>query len=276
MNRLSGTFLIFVAVIAPLLVFATPDSELRLICQKAATECVMPYMIVLMGLFVVLVAVWRDKRKWVRWVTMGIFLLQITAGNGIVSQYAVLSLERPFQEQRSFELEPFDAIVVLGGGTDEARNGYAESSLAGDRVVVAARMYHAGLVKTIYCTGDRIAKLSHDLMSPAEEAEEILVALGVPGGQIKKVGGMNTTLEMTNLREVVEPGQRVGLITSAWHLARAMRLSKTHGLDFVPIPSDFRADNPIDVTPIEFIPAAEDCAMISLVWKEYLAGLVGR
>lgn len=265
-----------ILAIAAFAVFALPHPGYRLVCQKIATELIMPYAVVTLGLLALLVAVWRDERRWLRWVVGSLFLLQFAGGNGIISQYLLLTLEKPFQSQRTFDLEPFDAVVVLGGGTDEARNGFAEAALAGDRVVVAARVFHAGLTDKIICTGDRFEIISKDKMSPAEEAEEILMGLGVPLEKIQRLGGVNTVAEMKNLKEIIEPGQRVGLITSAWHLGRAMRLSKAQGLDFTPLPADFKTDNPINISPFEFVPDANDAADLQSVIKEYLAQLVGR
>lgn len=262
--------------IAAFAVFAMPNPEYRLICQKLATELVMPYALVAVGLLCLTILVWRNDQSWLRWALGGLFVLHLAGGNGLISQYLLLSLERPYQKQRTYELEPFDAIVVLGGGTDEARNGFAESGESGDRVVVAARAYHAGLTKKIICTGDRIELISKDKMSPAEEAFEILVGLGVPDQHVHRLGGVNTIAEMKNLKKILDPNQRIGLITSAWHMPRAIRLSKTQGLDFVPLPADFRTDNPITLSPFELIPDANDSADIQIAVKEYLAKLVGR
>ena len=274
MKRLILAFAAF--AFAVLAVFALPHPGYRLVCQKIATESVMPYSLVAMGLLAALIAVWRDQRKWLRWLVGGLLLLHYGGGNGVISQYLLLTLEEPFQTQRTYELEPFDAIVVLGGGTDEARNGYAESSLAGDRIVVAARVYHAGLTPRIICTGDRFDTLGVDAMSPANEAEEILIGLGIPKEHIERVGGQTTSAEMVNLTKVIQPNQRVGLVTSAWHLGRAMKLSKTQGLDFTPIPADFRTDRPININALELLPDADDSADIRIVIKEYLAQFLGR
>ena len=63
---------------------------------------------------------------------------------------------------------------------------------------------------------------------------------GVSSEVLELAGGCNTHEEMGDLAKRCAPsGQRVGLLTSAWHLPRAQQLVKKNGLDLIPLPSDF-------------------------------------
>ena len=252
-----------------------PHPNYRLLFQKIATEMVMPYALVWWGLAWIWIASWRDERRWFRSTVCGVLLLHTLGGNGLVAQYLLLRLERPFQQQQTYETAPLDAMIVLGGGTDEARNGYAEAGTSGDRVVVAARAYYAGLTDRIICTGKRMG-FGADRLDPADEAFEILTGLGVPAEKIELIGGVNTVDEMRKLDDIIKPGQRIGIVTSAWHMGRAVRLAESRELELIPLPADFRTDAPIQFSPFSVIPNVDDAADIKIALREYLAWVVGR
>ena len=269
-------FLVVVLVAFVAAVFAWPTVNGRFIFQKIATDLVMPYAIIWVGLALGCLLSWPDQRRWLRFLCLALFVLHTAAGNGLLSQFLALSLERPYEKLDPLEEEPFELIVVLGGGTSEARNGDAQANRSGDRVVLAARMYHAGLAKRIVCTGSRISGLSGDRLPPAEQAAEVLTGLGVAGEDIRQIGGVNTIQEMVHLADSIQPDERVGLVTSAWHMSRALRLARAQGLHLVPLPADFITEYQIVATPLSLIPTSEAAADTRLLLREYLARVVGR
>ena len=275
MKRIVFLFVLFFAFVAA--VFAWPAEDVRLVLQKMATDLAMPYAIIWIGLALGCVLSWQGQTRWMRFLCLALLLLHTAAGNGLLSQYLAFSLERPYEKLQPLEEEPFDLIVVLGGGTTEARNGRAQASRSGDRVVLAARLYHAGLAKRIVCAGSNIAALSvGNLLTPSVEAAEILKGLAVADEDIEQINGVNTMQEMENLANAIRPNERVGLITSAWHMNRALRLARTQGLRFVPLPADFITDYRITVTPLDLIPNSHAAADMRVLLCEYLARVVGR
>ena len=275
MKRIVFLFVLLFAFVAA--VFAWPTADGRLVFQKIATDLVMPYAIIWTGLALGCVVSWQKQPRWARFLCLALLLLHTAAGNGLLSQYLALSLERSYEKLQPLDEQPFDLIVVLGGGTNEARNGRAQASSSGDRVVLAARMYHAGLAKRIVCTGSNIAALSvGNRLTPAEGAAEILKGLGVAVEDIGQIDGVNTVHEMKNLANTIQPDERVGLITSAWHMRRALRLASGQGLSFVPLPADFMTNYEITATPPDLIPNSQAAATTNLLLREYLARVVGR
>jgi uncharacterized SAM-binding protein YcdF (DUF218 family) len=176
-------------------------------------------------------------------------------------------------------------------------------------------MWHAGKVDRIICTGtakphtppmvdfglrfDAAAGFGES--DPAEIGREILVALGVPPSRIIRSGGQNTTAEIQHLaawlndppgaflapvtgdgesrdfQPVASPQAiRLGLITSAFHLPRAVRLAKARQLDFTPIPADSlvasRNDRGIGIC----VPTASAGDHVAKIMKEWLARILGR
>ena len=207
------------------------------------------------------------------------WLVLTVLGNGLFSNLVSAYLERDYLALRPLEDAPFETVVVLGGGCSQGAGGVQVNS-AGERVVLAARMDHAGLAKQIICTGKRIEELSPDGNDPADQTAKTLVQLGVPERCIKKIGGINTFEEMKILGERFKPEQRVGLITSGWHMKRAMRLADTAGFVAKPLPGGFktREEHQLTVSGIMLciIPSAEALSTTSWCMREILAGFVGR
>ncbi|MEM7783405.1 MAG: YdcF family protein [Planctomycetota bacterium] len=210
------------------------------------------------------------------------WLLLTVGGNEFVSNLLIQTLEKPYEEISVFELEPFDQIVLLGGGTGTSISGRAQGRFAGDRVILAAQMYHSGLAKQIVCTGTQKFRSTEKDLHPREEAADMLLRLKVPRDVVFQMQGENTYQEMQNLSKWLDENQangiaidRVGIVTSAWHMSRAIRLAQSNGLDVEPVPADFMAE-PFSPQPSVILPSSENLLITSRAMKEFLAGLVGR
>ena len=92
-----------------------------------------------------------------------------------------------------------------------------------------------------------------------------------------QLDGRNTFEEMNNLRTLLtqEPMARVGLLTSAFHMPRAMRIARANDLDVIPVPADQQAYF-IEPIPLCLIPSRHGFRLTELVTKEWLAALVKR
>ena len=74
----------------------------------------------------------------------------------------------------------------------------------------------------------------------------------------------------------VRPLGGVALITSAFHMGRAMRLAQGERLDFEPFPTCYRSSVAGTVSPKLLIPSADAASDFGRALKEVLAKLVGR
>ena len=153
-----------------------------------------------------------------------------------------------------------------------------ELDFSGERVVLAAELYFAGQTKKILCTGTQYPPKEDWDLHPAEEAREILVRLKVPASAIEIITGDNTYEEAQNLRKRFggeNEGRRVGLLTSAYHLPRALRLTKKNGLTFEPIPANFLTGaRPPDMGNL--VPNVGNLQSCCIATREVLARLVSR
>lgn len=207
-----------------------------------------------------------------------VWLLYTVGGNSMLAGIAVRSLEEPYlaTTPESFD-EKFDYVVVLGGGTSYGINGNPQLNSSGDRVMLAARMYLSGKADQVICTGNNIAGLSHpDTPDPGELTLRIFRDLGIPEEDIQVISGRNTSEEMNSLRDLLgKSSPRVALVTSAWHMPRAMRLAREKDLALWAVPADMRT-SPQVFNPLGLVPSTQNLTTIGQVAKEYFAKAVGR
>ena len=208
--------------------------------------------------------------------------LYSTAGNAEVGAALLSWLERDYREPPPIDAPPLDALLVLGGGTSLRPWGGAQLGPAGDRVMTAARMYHRGEARHIICSGTSIGGLDQpDARDLGAEAREILTDLGVPAKAITVVPGPRNTKEEIARYAVLmqEPAwrdkTRVGMLTSAWHLRRAMRQADRAGLSVLPVAADFKGDV---FTPriMAMIPSGNGFYRTKLAMWEIIGAAVGR
>ena len=120
-----------------------------------------------------------------------------------------------------------------------------------------------------------------DERSGAWQARQLLIELGVPPGSILMVRGRNTSEEISSFAELLRERswQRVGLLTSAWHMRRAMRLAQRASFSPAAVPADFRGGAPLSwrrANLPELLPSEESLWRVRLVFWEWLGMLVGR
>ena len=99
-----------------------------------------------------------------------------------------------------------------------------------------------------------------------------------PTARLSLGRGANTGEELRNAKRYLAgtDAKRVGLLTSAWHMPRALRHAERNGLKVVPIPADFWTDHPPEPLLFSLVPSAEAIAFTHRAILEYLAMAVGR
>ncbi len=252
-----------------------------IVAEKTITALAMPTAIVWLLLLVAVLAARRAGRRDLLLAAALPWTALTLLGNGMVAGALAWSLEAPYRSIQPLESEPFDRIVLLGGGTSVGGNGRIQANSSGDRILLAAQMYHAKLTPRIICSGHRIMEFNPNGMDPAQQAHSVLISLGVPEDAIELFEGRNTSEEMELLgQSLAGTDQRIGLITSAWHLPRAMRLAAQNQLTLEPLPADFISPEGTRMTTagmvLSCIPQDGALWTIAKLTKEYLGMLVGR
>lgn len=246
--------------------------------EKTLTALAEPCGLLWLALIVLVYFCMLLRQGWPAFVSLGCLIFLSLAGNSYVSNWLALQRETPYLNLGPENLEVFDTVFVLGGGTGTRLDGTSQLNWNGDRIATAARLYHGGKIKNIICTGTQTFRSSEKDRHPREEAAELLEALMVPPGNIQQLQGNNTFEEMANIKKWMDltpnPG-RVGILTSAWHLSRAMRLADDAGVIADPIPANFVSSEYVP-SPHLFIPSSGHLEITRAMVKEYLAGFVNR
>lgn len=246
--------------------------------EKLLTALATPLGVVWISLIVLVYFCLLSRQAWPAVAGFCCWLILTVAGNQFFSTWLIGTLEAPYQDINIFELEPFESVVVLGGGTNSTSNGQSQLGSSGDRIAVAARLYHAGIAKQLICTGTQKFRNSPKDLHMRDEAAEILIGIGVPKEAVLRMEGENTSQEMANLKTWIEKTGftgRIGIVTSAWHLSRVTRLARDNELEVEPIPSDFLS-RPIVPSPSMVVPSGANLQVTANACREYLAGVVGR
>jgi len=200
------------------------------------------------------------------------------AGAPVVGQWLIRRVEAPYAEIDPLGLPPLDAAVVLGGGTRDV-GGRPRLHLAGDRVLLGAQLYREGKVRTLITTGSSIPELGppRDL---TEETARLWSSLGIPSDAIVRLPQpKNTKQEIDVVEAFVETSttiETLGLVTSAWHLPRALALCEREGLEVVPLPADVRSDDDSGDALEAYIPDGPGFHAVHRAGWELLGRAVGR
>lgn len=168
----------------------------------------------------------------------------------------------------------YDAIVVLGAGViTAAPPERPEPALTdtSDRLWQGARLYHRGVApRVIVSGGSYMAQRGGPAQTEAQAMREVLVALGVPADRIVMEGNsLNTIDNIREVRALVGAG-RVALVTSGFHMPRALRLARQAGLNAEPFPTDWRIIRSARAA-WEILPSVDATVNAMIALREYMA-----
>jgi uncharacterized SAM-binding protein YcdF (DUF218 family) len=169
-------------------------------------------------------------------------------------------------------------IIVLGGGEDGQAIGAPQ--LAG--LNEAAERYTEAVALARRLPGARVVfsggsgRLLTVEEPEAAGAGRLFAALGVAEDRITLEGKSRNTHENAVLTAQIvkpQPHQRWLLVTSAWHMPRAMGCFRQAGFAVEAWPVDYRTPRPLDLTRV-YGSVPEGLRRIDFVTREYV-GLVG-
>lgn len=168
-------------------------------------------------------------------------LLLWVGGNRWVALGLARSLESRYAAPDS--VPQVEALVLLGGGTEspEAPRGMVELNSAGERVMYAAQLYREGKAEHILVSGGYLDWEPRPT-SPAQDMADLLEWMGVPREAIWLQGrSQNTYEDAFYSAEILREREinRILLVTSAWHMPRAVRLFEAQGLEVIAAPTDY-------------------------------------
>jgi uncharacterized SAM-binding protein YcdF (DUF218 family) len=183
------------------------------------------------------------------------------------NRYPPLSRDIPLENER---------VVILGGGTIPRSPEYDGASLSPGAY---KRTVYGGILARrhgleVLTTGGTV--LPGKIETPeATAAERLLVETGLPRKRISTETRSTDTWENALYAREKTGGGKIVLVTSAYHMPRAIRSFQANGFCVIPAPTDYRG-NRHGYTFLSFLPDASVFEESSLGIHEYLGILYYR
>jgi uncharacterized SAM-binding protein YcdF (DUF218 family) len=199
-----------------------------------------------------LLLLWTRFARLASWLVVTSLVLIAVAGLSPLGNALILPLEQRFPPWDSSRGPP-DGIVVLGGAITpdvSAARGVVALNEAAERLTVTAELAHRYPNARIIFSGGSNA-LVFDEGVEAVFAVEQLEALGVAHERITAEEQSRNTIEnaVFSLRIAdPKPGERWLLVTSAYHMPRAIAVFRAAGFPVEAYPVDWRTRGPIDAS----------------------------
>jgi uncharacterized SAM-binding protein YcdF (DUF218 family) len=196
-----------------------------------------------------------------------------------LSTWLILPLEQRFP-RTDVNGRTVAGIVILGGAEDAriaAARGTHALNMSGERMtegIALARRYPDA--KVVFTGGS-----TQILLAPAFETDaagRMLADLGIGGDRVMLEGKARNTAENAVYAKALadpKPGELWLLVTSAWHMPRAMGLFRKAGFDVEPWPVDFRTAGPGDAWML-FDNPGEGLRRLDTVLREWIGLVVNR
>lgn len=200
-------------------------------------------LIAVVGLAGLCLLVMRRKRAGLSLLVVSVMLLAI-AGFSPFGNVLLLALTERFPQWQSDGRSP-DGIIVLGGAIDSeasaARNS-VELDASAERTLTMLRLARRFPQAKVAFSGGS-GNLFEDSVSEAPIAAQLLEEFGVSRDRIVLEETSRTTAENARmLRAMLEPkpGERWLLVTSAFHMPRAIGAFRKAGFEVEAYPVDWR------------------------------------
>jgi uncharacterized SAM-binding protein YcdF (DUF218 family) len=213
--------------------------------------------------------VWKKR---LRIAAIGLFIL---FSNGILLNECLLLWEKPATSLADLHGE-YAYAIVLGGTVDMDREPRDRLFFhkGADRVTHTINLYKAGKVKKVVFTGGN-PRLFEDPTRDNSPLSDFYIMCGVAQEDIIIESSSRNTRENALLvKEMLEkekPGDRVILVTSAFHMRRSEACFRRVGLDVTGFSTDFYSALPKDRFGVMgFVPSAQVLVNWNFLIKEWI------
>jgi len=235
-----------------------------MIFLKLLQNILMPSTFILLFLIIGFLLYKKRKKQGKILLFLGVFsyfLFSITP----VSDFLLMSLEEKYSTLTPEEVEETDTVVILLGGRES-------DVLRGSE---ALRLWHLSEEDM------KIVISGTDPRTPgSEEAHAVrsfFTQRGVSEKDIIIEGKSHNTREnVENVKEIVGKEKSFFLVTSAYHMDRAIREFKRLGADPIPAPTDFKRRRVISYGPFDFFPQGDALRKSDLAFHEHIGTLYYR
>jgi uncharacterized SAM-binding protein YcdF (DUF218 family) len=189
-------------------------------------------------------------RRLASWLVVTSLVLIAVAGLSPLGNALILPLEQRFPPWDASRGPP-TGMVVLGGAINpdiSAARGTVALNEAAERITVAAELARQYPAARIIFSGGSNALVFDGAVEAAFAVQEF-EALGIPHDRVTAEEQSRNTIEnavFSRLIAVPKPGERWLLVTSAYHMPRAIGVFRAAGFPVEACPVDWRTRGPID------------------------------
>lgn len=246
---------------------------MRFLIFKFLLELSRPINLIVFLLFFSLFKLGRKQIKWGFYsLALALLALLFCSSNGL-SNTLLFHLETQFPALAVTAPEPADAIVVLGGTVVPAKKPREQPEEPyGERLSRAAQLFLFKKSSLIIVSGGTAFPFLENKPQPESMSmKEYLTNFQIPKTQIIEESKSRNTeenalytaqiLKTLNLRKII-------LVTSAYHMPRAMKWFNRIGVKITPFPTDFKSESAFKWKSVFLSP--EGLVDFSLALKEYL------
>ncbi|MFO0724236.1 MAG: YdcF family protein [Myxococcota bacterium] len=245
--------------------------------QKLVSWASMPVGILWFVLLALAIAAWSRGQRSLGLAGFLAFFAYTLLGNVWFSSALATALEDGIpSSSAALHGEPYDAVLVVGGGA-VWKNGEAELTDYGDRVLLGARLFRAHKAQVLITTGSTIGGLG-DYQDLTTATSTIWTSLGVEERAILRIPEpKNTSQEIAALaaQQQAHGWRRIAVVSSAWHLPRIAALARKQGISVDLIGADRRGGN-LPFHPAYAVPTGSSFRTSQLMAWETLGRAVGR
>lgn len=202
-----------------------------------------PANIFIFGVIVSVLVAWLNRPRVAKWLMTLTLLFGIAIGFFPAGTKLLQVLENRFPVPASLP-QDVAGLIVLGGVVDQymtAERGQISINGAAERIVIAAQLARDHPEALVVFTGGSGSVVRQDLKE-ATYVKPLFAEMGVaPDRLIIEAQSRNTVENAVLTKQLVtpEPGETWVLITSAFHMPRAVGVFRQAGWRIVPYPVDY-------------------------------------
>jgi uncharacterized SAM-binding protein YcdF (DUF218 family) len=223
---------------------------------------------------------WRGRTRFGIRIVVAAVLLYAAGGLSPLPNAMMLALEQQYSRPAMEELTEVAGVIVLGGAIDTLVSSTREEialNEAGERLTeTSALAWRFPAARIVFSGGD--GALRYTSTSEAIVAKRFFTRIGIDPERILLEGKSRTTSENAAFTKALVnpgPGERWLLVTSAFHMPRAMACFKAAGFDLTPWPVDFRTRGLEDLMRFPSQPS-DGWRRLDLAVKEWIGLLAYR
>ncbi len=212
----------------------------------------------------------KDKKRRYRFLTAAVILLFVFSNAFLFNRFAKL-WDVPANELKN--TDTYKCAIILGGFSGGGYNEKGHFNPAADRFIQGVKLLATGKVSHLLITGGN-GSLNPGSFREGPWVKTQLEELKFPDSTLLIEGNSKNTIENarfsnTLLKQSHLPGPYL-LVTSAFHMRRALMIFKKEGINVIPYPCNFIRSDKIGFDDF-FIPDAEKLAY----WNAYIKEVVG-